>query len=141
MKRQWSAIAIIAVLLTATGFIVNSKNTITPKPFETWKTGYWIWAGETPARSAFRPEVVYVQTQGDIWPRDVPRADEYIAVRRFEIGVELSRETASQIARDFERLRAQAGAGLSGVQIDYDSPTSKLAAYGNFLKFVRRELP
>jgi hypothetical protein len=133
----------LAFVLVISGVAFYSIRGVRSKAPEQWKTGYWIWAGEAPASSGFRPELLYVEAPGRHWPRDLPAADQYIVVRRIEPRSGLTDGAASSLAEDYKALVADAGgrAHITGLQIDYDCPTNKLESYGLFLKGVRRHLP
>jgi hypothetical protein len=138
--KRFSAFACVIVI---TGFAWNSIRANRSSPAEPWKTGYWIWAGEPPASSRFKPEILYVEAPGRSWPHDLPAAGEYVVVRRIELSRALTEETASSLVEDYKALTEDAGshANITGLQIDYDCPTDKLESYGLFLRRVRRHLP
>lgn len=118
-----------------------STRGVSGKPKEQWKTGYWVWAGEPLAASGFQPDVLYVEVKGENWPDGVPNAESYVVVRRFEPQMRLSRETAVALARSYKQIVAKAPGRISGLQIDYDSPSGKLDSYAEFLESLRQELP
>ena len=125
------------------GFAFHSSRMGPMKAKEAWKTGYWIWAGEPPVTAGFEPEILYVDAPGSRWPRDLPEAAEYVIVRRMESSALLNDETASALAADYKAVIEDAGdrVTITGLQIDYDSPTNKLDAYARFLRRVREKLP
>ena len=145
MKRLGVFVGISTVLLIGLVLALRSNARVTVKIPEPWKTGYWIWAGEAPMPASLKPQILYVQAQGTSWPGNLPDADEYVVVRRIDLqhGQELSRQAASKIAEDYRILagRVDPGVHITGLQIDYDCPTSKLNTYAGFLGQLRQELP
>jgi len=140
--RAGILVSIAGVLMMA-GLAFNSNNAIPAKAKDEWKTGYWIWAGEPPASTGFKAQILYVEATGSRWPDNLPDADQYIVVRRIEPGQELTTETASTLVENYKALTEDAGirANIAGLQIDFDCPTNKLETYGRFLKQVRNALP
>jgi len=129
-------------LIAAAAFALHSTPAVSPKTKQAWKTGFWLWAGEPPAPSDLRPDVLYVEALGRRWPRPLPGAGEYVVVRRVEPSQALTRRAAAGIAEDFATVVSDAGgAQIVGLQIDYDCPTNKLETYGEFLKTLRDALP
>lgn len=139
-SKEIAAIGLLVFLAAALWF--RHKN-LPPKQAEEWKVGYWIWAGERPIPSSRRPQVLYVQVQGDQWPRGLPDAESYIIVRRLEPAEELTPQLALQLAQDYQSAAQGAGghARLDGLQIDYDCPTGRLESYGRFLSRLHGALP
>jgi hypothetical protein len=128
-------------LAIAAAFILYQRPS-PPKQKAPWKIGFWIWSGAAPATASIKPDILYVQAQGRDWPRKLPDAEEYMAVRRIEPNFELTKAAAAALAQDFKALTQSAGSvRLVGLQIDYDCPTRNLASYGRFLRWVRQGLP
>jgi hypothetical protein len=134
---------VAAGVLAIAGLAACSTRAIPPKTRETWKTGYWIWAGDAPVSAAFTPEILYVEAPARRWPRDLPPAEQYVVVQRIEPAAPLTPLAAIAIAEHYRALVADAGAGvhITGLQIDYDCPTRSLELYGTFLEQVRQHLP
>lgn len=118
-----------------------------------WTTGFWFW-GRTSTREV-RPgpplDVLFVQV-GTIrgeqvyaeWPKDLPDAQEYWMVYRYDRQAVPDSEVATMLATGVSRLWKLAKSdhlNVIGVQLDIDSPTSQLAAYATFLHEVRKGLP
>jgi hypothetical protein len=112
---------------------------------------YWIWAGLT-AKDAPTNSELYVY-QGRIWteggktsyerqglfPHPIQCNKLYLVYR-----LEGQLPDAQAVVDTFQRAVAQwqrHPVSVSGIQLDYDSPTSQLAAYGRFLKDLRYRLP
>jgi len=143
MRRSATYAGIGALIALLAAFALAPSQANTPdKSLKSWQTGFWVWAGESPALAKRKPQVLYVQAQGRTWPRELPAADEYFVVRRIERDTPLTKTAAIAVTEDFEALVADAGsdAQITGLQIDYDAPTSKLDDYGEFLSHLRRNL-
>jgi hypothetical protein len=138
--KEFAAAVVLMLLACVFGF--RHGNPLPRQP-QQWKLGYWIWAGDKPVSWRGRPQILYVQVAGNQWPRELPEAESYIAVRRIEPAQELSSELAKHVAEDYRALGRKAGARghVEGLQIDYDSPTGRLKSYGRFLSVLRQELP
>jgi hypothetical protein len=121
----------------------HASSAARPRAAEDWKTGFWIWAGEPPVAAGIKADILYVETPGRRWPRDLPDADEYVVVRRIDPSTALTEHTAAALANDFAALieDARNHSTIIGLQIDYDCPSNKLEQYGQFLEQVRRLLP
>ncbi len=136
-----SSLLCLIALLCACGGGVNKQ----PLP-TTWTTGYWVWGGQSGPASLAKPlDAAYVQVAQDEYLPDkkLPAAQAYWAVYRFESqGVpELAR--ASEIPPKVERLLTEARRqqlNVVGIQLDIDSPTSRLADYAQFLAAVKKGL-
>ena len=133
----------MAGLFAAAGSASRATNVASGKPHQPWKTGYWVWAGESPAQAGFMPDILYVETPPRRWPRGLPPAYEYVAVRRMETDLPLTPAVAAAVVDDYKALVADAGprVPITGLQIDYDSPARLLDAYGVFLAQLRQRLP
>jgi uncharacterized protein DUF3142 len=136
-------LAAAAGVLALAGLAFRSTNAIPSKTRESWKTGYWVWAGDAPVSAAFTPEILYVEAPATRWPRHLPQAEQYVVVHRIEPATPLTPAAAAAIAEHYRTLVADAGAGvhIAGLQIDYDCPTRSLESYGRFLKQVHQRLP
>jgi hypothetical protein len=133
----------ILALIAAVALPFHSKPAPTPKTKQAWKTGFWLWAGEPPAASELKPEVLYVEARGPRWPKELPPADEYVVARRIEPPEALTRQLAGTLAEDYRALLTQPAvkSTIAGLQIDYDCPTGKLQTYARFLEWLREALP
>jgi hypothetical protein len=140
---RFGLLAAVAGVLALAGLAFRSTNAIPSKTREPWKTGYWVWAGDAPVSAGFTPEIVYVEAPGTRWPRNLPRAGQYVVVQRIEPATPLTPAAAAAIAEHYRTLVADAGGGVHvvGLQIDYDCPTGSLESYGRFLKQVHQRLP
>jgi hypothetical protein len=127
-------LAAAAAVLGLAGLAFRSTNAIPAKPGESWKTGYWVWAGDAPVSAEFTPEILYVEAPATRWPRHLPRAEQYVIVQRIEPATPLTPAAAAAIVEHYRTLVADAGAGvhIAGLQIDYDCPTRSLESYGRF---------
>ena len=136
-------LVVITGILAAGGSASRATHVVNGKPHQPWKTGYWVWAGESPAPAGFMPDILYVETPPGRWPRGLPPAYEYVVVRRIEADVPLTPAVAAAVVDDYKALVADAGprVRISGLQIDYDSPARLLDAYGVFLAQLRQRLP
>ena len=132
-----------AGVLSVAGLALRPTDAVPSKPRESWKVGYWVWAGEAPASATFTPEVLYVEAPATRWPRNLPRAAQYVVVQRIESTTALTPALAAGIVQHYSAVVADAGAGVPvvGLQIDYDCPTRALESYGTFLKLVHQRLP
>ena len=141
--RQSLLTALVGVLACLGAARCNIPHQSPRKTPEPWRSGFWVWAGDAPARATFQPEILYVEASGNRWPRNLPAAQEYRVVQRIEPSVHLSSTAAVAIAERYQKLAADArpDARVAGIQIDYDCPTENLAAYGEFLKQLRAALP
>jgi hypothetical protein len=134
--------ALVTFVLTVVSLALNHTHAIPPKATEAWQMGYWLWAGTSPVSTEYKPEILYVETPGRRWRRDLPGAGTYVAVRRLEPSARLTPDLASALVEDYKAIVADSeGARIAGLQIDYDCPTHQLDLYGRFLKQVRRSLP
>jgi hypothetical protein len=123
-------------------FALGSAGHTDSKPFERWANAYWVWQGEAPARSEYKPNLLYVQIQGIQWLK-LPDAGAYIIVNRISPETDLSDELVTHIAQSYQTLLSDAGEGrhIKGLQIDYDCPTNRLKSYSRFLGALRKQLP
>src|SRR4051794_5553291 len=96
--------AIGASILLACAFTLRYEK-ILPKQPEPWKLGYWLWAGDRPVASPYTPQILYVQVQGEQWPKGLPQAQSYIAVRRIEPNQELTPGLASRLSQEYRALQ------------------------------------
>jgi hypothetical protein len=136
------AFAILAIAAIA-GLVTSFDRGIPEKPTQPWKDAFWLWEGEGPRLSPHKPALLYVQVQGSRLPVELPEADEYIVVKRLEPSDEFSAESAGKVARSYKDLLDSAAGTVRiiGLQIDYDSPTSRLNQYAKFLEEIHSELP
>jgi Protein of unknown function (DUF3142) len=143
MQFRFGPFAAAVAVIALAGFALRSPTSVPSNAKESWKTGYWVWAGEAPVSAQFAPELLYVEVSTPRWPRDLLQAQQYVIVQRIEPATPLTAATASAIAKRYRALVATAGAGvhISGLQIDYDCPTRALASYAGFLKQLRQGLP
>src|SRR5262245_58552408 len=139
--RFWFSAAIAGVVLAAAGLGLNTNKAVAFKPREAWKTGYWVWRGDEPVSAAFKAGVLYVEA-GRRWPHHLPATDEYVVVSRIEASDDLTAQRAAALAEDYKALIDDAGerTRITGLQIDYDSPTGRLKSYARFLDRLRQDL-
>ena len=137
-----SAFKALTAVAICSLFVFHAGRRVDGKPKETWKDAYWVWAGESPAVAALTPPLIYADVSGRQWPKELPKASEYMLVFRIEPGTPLDSAQVQNLTRTFERIVAEASpARIVGLQIDYDSPTGKLRAYARFLALLRGGLP
>jgi hypothetical protein len=163
--RISAALLILISSLSLAGCLVVSSQPTSSR----WTTGFWFWEGSSvdPAYSGAALDVLYVQVgtiRKETWPpyvrsaakpterwsayghipRDLPRAQEYWLVYRYENQGVPDIEVASKIAAQITRLQADARErhlNLVGVQLDIDSATSDLPLYADFLRDLQKALP
>ena len=58
---RFGLLAAVAGVLALAGPAFRSTNAILSKTRESWKTGYWVWAGDAPVSAEFTPEILYVE--------------------------------------------------------------------------------
>lgn len=114
-------------------------------------TSYWLWAGLTQSDAPAGSEL-YVY-QGDIkvangkleykraglYPHPIKSKKLYL-VYRLEEGLPSAEAVVSIFLKALQTWERH-GVSITGLQLDYDSPTSKLLIYNDFLKEVRGHLP
>ncbi|MBI2687567.1 MAG: DUF3142 domain-containing protein [Acidobacteria bacterium] len=132
------------------------------QPLPKWQFGYWFWNGSSAATEAgsapldalyfqagtislfrFRGEKPQWHAPGT-WPPEIPAAREYWAVFRFErqaVPDAMSTPVLGHAVEELQREARRRGLRLAGVQLDIDSPSRSLAAYGAYLRAVRKHLP
>src|SRR5580765_3541112 len=76
--------ALVMVAVSGAGLAWKSHSAVPAREKDAWKTGYWLWAGQSAAPATYHADVLYVQTRAGRWPADLPRAERYIVVRRIE---------------------------------------------------------
>ena len=131
------------------------------QPPSTWTTGFWVWGLGPASTTASIPtlDVVFFQAgtirreagSGEApWlvyatiPANLPAAEEYWAVLRYDRQEVPDATAGAVIAESFERLSQNAirrHIRLAGIQLDIDCPTSALSKYADFLQEVRQKLP
>ncbi len=146
MRSRWwlgALAAGIAVLGLRFGFTTSVVPKKTGQPTLKWQNAYWVWQGDAPLYVTDRLPLLYVQVQATRWPASLPEADEYVVVNRLEPTTELDDDLAARILQGYKALLISAGgrARITGLQIDYDCPTSRLKAYARFLKSIKTDLP
>ena len=114
--------------------------------------GYWIWAGVLPASlPSSAPTTLYVyqgviiKKQGreffikkGLSPHSIKASDLYLVFR-----IEGDLPTPSHVVHLIESFCndwKKHNVRVSGIQLDFDAPTSKLLVYSSFLKTVRAGL-
>ena len=133
---------------------------------EPWNAGFWFWQGsssEVLTRASLdvlyvhvgsiqkdRPFQVRKSESNQPWhayaqiPEQMPTARQYWIVFRFEQEGVPDSEATLPLANAIARLQSDAARRhltLAGVQLDIDSPTSKLRDYASFLHELRKKLP
>jgi len=127
-----------------------------------WTIGFWYWHGnsaeaaaakETPDALFFHAGTIskYMRLNApEQWivsrnlPGSLPVAREYwLVFRNEEPGVPDASAAPVLADRVFQLLRdaRQRRLNVVGIQLDIDSPTSRLSRYADFLRVVRSELP
>jgi hypothetical protein len=137
---------IILFIALCAQFIINCN-----RAPEQNATSYWLWAGLTQSDAPAGSEL-YVY-QGDIkvkdgileykraglYPHPIKSKKLYL-VYRLEGGLP-SADAVLSIFSKALRTWKRHQVNITGLQLDFDSPTSKLLIYSNFLKEVRNHLP
>jgi len=136
-----------------------------PQAAPEWTTGFWFWGGKPASASlSDEPDVLFVHV-GTIskeesrwslrssqnpwhvvgqWPDDLPAAKEYWLVYRYEKQAVPEAVVAPLLADEVARLLRVARTrrlAVRGVQLDIDSPSSRLLEYAAFLRGFRKALP
>lgn len=144
--KFWAILIITTIVLAITLWSPRQK------PISEPDTGYWIWAGIT-ARDAPPDTTLYIYqglfttgTDGTtdfrrngLYPYPLESPPVYLVYR-----LEGQLPDPSPIVRQFEKDRANwqhHNVTIAGIQIDFDSATSKLLIYRNFLEILRQKIP
>ena len=111
---------------------------------------YWIWAGITPAEAPPGAELIvyqghFLRAEGQwgfqhrgIYPSPVEQSHIQVVLRMHELPPpEYIADVVLQYMADWRRHSV----AVTGVQLDFDSPSARLQRYVDFLRAVRRELP
>src|SRR5580704_5990411 len=109
--RRFGLLAAAAAALAVSSLALRSTDRRPSKTRETWKTGFWVWAGDAPVRAGFTPAILYVEAPGRSWQGNLPDAEQYVVVQRLEPATPLTHATASAIVEHHRALLANAGAG------------------------------
>ena len=141
MGRLWRVAGIGAAALVVAGLLWSPTQSQPPRAPLPWKTGYWIWAGEPPADAKSKPDLLYVQVSGSLWPEDIPEASAFVVVRRLEVQTPLTPQMADALGRVYAEILQKGPRSIVGLQIDYDCPTSRLEEYADFLEELHAALP
>ena len=141
MRQLWRVTGLGAVALVVAGLFWTPTWSSPPRKHLPWKTGFWVWAGDPPAESETKPDLLYVQVPGSRWPDSVPEASQYIMVRRLERSSDITPQMAEALAAVYTEVRQGGPPSIVGLQIDYDCPTSRLADYASFLRSLREAIP
>jgi hypothetical protein len=116
-----------------------------------YPTSYWIWAGITANDAPANSELyVYqgvihnkdgglVYERKGLYPHPIKSPKLYLSYR-IEGGLPDSQFTIKTFESTVEKWKRHPVA-VSGLQLDFDSPTSKLLIYSNFLREIRQKLP
>lgn len=116
-----------------------------------YRTSYWLWAGITAADAPTNSELYVYQglifskdglsiyERHGLYPYPIKAQKLYLSYRlegslpdpQFVV------QTFENTLKKWERHRVL----ISGVQLDFDSPTSKLLVYSDFLSEIRHRLP
>jgi hypothetical protein len=62
--RRFGLLAAAAAALAVSGLALRSTDRSPSKTRETWKTGFWVWAGDAPVHAEFTPAILYVEAPG-----------------------------------------------------------------------------
>src|ERR1700733_2340900 len=118
-------------------------NSLQSQPPPKWTIGFWYWHGNSaePAAAKETPDALFVhagtisKSQG--LPGSLPAAREYwLVFRKEESGVpDVSAapvlvDVVFRLLADARRRRLK----VVGIQLDIDSPTSRLSRYADFLR-------
>jgi Protein of unknown function (DUF3142) len=141
MRQLWRVTGFGAMVLIVAGLFWTPTWSKPPRKPLSWKTGFWVWAGDTPVESNTKPDLLYVQVPGARWPDNVPEASQYVMVRRVESPSDITPQMAEALAAVYSKLRQGGPQSLIGLQIDYDCATSRLADYASFLRNLHDALP
>jgi hypothetical protein len=141
MRQIWRVTGLGAVALVVAGLFWTPTWSNPPRKHLPWKTGFWVWAGDSPAESEAKPDLLYVQVPGARWPDNVPEASQYVMVRRIERSSDITPQMAEALAAVYTEVRQGGPQSIVGLQIDYDCPTSRLADYASFLRNLREAIP
>ena len=114
-------------------------------------TSYWLWAGLTQSDAPADSDLYIYQgdirawndrpkyTRAGLYPHPIKSKKLYL-VYRLEGGLPNAEMVVSIFLKTlltWERHKVD----ITGLQLDFDSPTSKLLIYSDFLKEVRKYLP
>jgi len=112
---------------------------------------YWLWAGITPEDAPFNSELYVFQgnifTENDItsyerlglYPHPI-KSSKLLLVFRLENELP-SAKAVIDIFQSSVKQWQRHPVSVSGIQLDFDSPTSKLLEYSHFLEEIRSRLP
>jgi hypothetical protein len=153
----------LMVLAAASLGLSGCVNSLRSQPPPKWTIGFWYWHGSS-AEAALAKEMpdalfFHAGTISKYEGRNVaerwsvsreylsdslPAAREYwLVFRKEEAGVPDVSAAPVLADRVFQLLgdARQRRLKVVGIQLDIDSPTSRLSAYGEFLRAVRKEIP
>jgi hypothetical protein len=141
MKKNKYSLAIITTSILIIIFAFNKPEDKLPE------TAYWLWAGIT-ANDAPPHSNLYVY-QGQItektyerlglYPYPIDHKNLYLVFR-----LEGNLPEATRVVEIFmnnEAMWEKHSVKLTGIQLDFDSPTAKLLIYSDFLHEIRKQLP
>jgi hypothetical protein len=115
--------------------------------------GFWYWLDPGPDVEAVPVDALYFRagsfTAGQgYWygemPKQLPQANEYWALFRYETQGVPAKEDAKRLADALGDVAYEARRrhiAIRGVQLDIDSPTGLLKSYADFLAEVRKAIP
>ena len=133
-------VALISLTLVCTG-VFNSRNSSAAD-------GYWLWGGKTfqdiPASKlvyVFQGTISTIDGEPDFLHQGVyphPVSNKLVLVFRFET-LDHSRQLIDLMQNIAWQWESH-GVSVLGIQLDYDSPSSKLLSYSNVLYEIRQKL-
>jgi hypothetical protein len=145
MLRRWSNTILILVLILIGITLHGEPNDLS------MSISYWLWAGIT-AKDAPANSELYI-FQGDIYTKEGKtsyerqglyphpiKSSKLFLVYRLEGELPNAKDVIDIFQHSVARWQRHP-VSVSGMQIDFDSPTSKLAEYSRFLNNIRKELP
>jgi len=142
----WRVGLIVAVL---SGLVLNSG--CDDRHVNTEHCAYWIWAGITPEDAPPDSDLLVFQghfrfagdsasfERGGLYPFPI-KCQRLTLVYRLEGQKLQSPEVIERFLDDVKRWQRHPVA-VSGIQLDFDSPTAKLPLYSSFLEEIRTILP
>lgn len=137
--KAWLRVAVITTMLAA----CTAEHPADPPE-------YWVWAGILPEEVPAGADILLYQgnfiVEGDtrlfdhkgVHPHPLERSGITLAFRLHELPAP---ELAVLVIETYITAWQRHGVSVSGVQLDFDSPSAKLDGYATFLAGVRERLP